>query len=287
LGSEAHLDAAELWSFRQRRSGQPLLHPRFSLHTTAWVGYMEDSLRRTDYVTDALVPTHSTITVFRLLGLSLLFTAGGMVIGTQLHLPFLLSAPGSFGLLLVLWRVRNQSPRNQVMLYAYATSMGVMLESVVPHYWVLGLGDMLVAPIAYTAGISLIAGLFGIATKRYLSRLGGVLLVALIGLIVAILADLFIHLLFFNVLAAGFGELLFIVFIGFDTQRLKRKDPMGMDDVILLTVALYMDLVNLWLLVVLPAVHPFSLVFLVLRLLAYGAELKRVVYLQEKFTPRL
>jgi hypothetical protein len=58
--------------------------------------------------------------VFRLLGLSLRFTAGGMAIGSQLRLPFLLLALGSFGLLLVLRRVHNQSPRNLVMLYTYA-----------------------------------------------------------------------------------------------------------------------------------------------------------------------
>src|SRR6266851_1209943 len=73
--------------------------------------------------------------VMGLLGFACLFTAGGAVIGRTLGPgAFLLSIVGSFGTLIALQFLRDRSPFNLGLLYAFATFEGMALGLAVSVY---------------------------------------------------------------------------------------------------------------------------------------------------------
>src|SRR6266853_201470 len=161
---------------------------------------MYDYSRRTpyaDYGTDVGLADRSATLgkVMGLLAFAFLFTAGGAVIGRSLGPgAFLLSIVGSFGTLIALQFLRNRSPLNLGLLYAFATFEGMLLGLILDAYIARGLGAVVLNAAATTAAVTMAAGAYGYTTKRDLTGLGGVLFVGLIGVIIASVVGIFIQL---------------------------------------------------------------------------------------------
>ena len=90
--------------------------------------------------------------VLTLLGFAFVFTAGGALIGRELGPgAVLLSIIGSFGTLIALQFLRERSPLNLGLLYAFATFEGMLLGLILEAYVARGLGEVLLNAAATTA----------------------------------------------------------------------------------------------------------------------------------------
>ena len=186
--------------------------------------------------------------VLGLLGFSFVCTAAGAWLGTALgpgaFIPALIA---SFGALIALYVVRERSPLNLGLLYLFATAEGVTLGILLQSYLTRGLGGVVIDAAATTAAITLAAGGYGATTRRDLSGLGGLLFVGLIGVLVAALLGLFIHLPLLHLGIALVAAVLFTGFLVYDFNRVANTAVASTGDAIVLAVAIYLDIYNLFL----------------------------------------
>jgi len=186
--------------------------------------------------------------VYSMLGVSLLFCCAGALYGlsmpTGLYLPMIIA---EFILLFACLGLRRSYPINFVLLFAFTTVSGLTLGPVLNAYVMHGLGSLIPVATGVTAvtfgGLSLYVHI----SKKDFSFLGGALFVGLLGMILVGLIGMFVHLPITGVMYSGFGVLLFSGYILYDTSNLiRRYDD---TDVIPATLALYLDMVNLFLMV--------------------------------------
>jgi FtsH-binding integral membrane protein len=106
-----------------------------------------------------------------------------------------------------------------------------------------------------TAGAFGVMSLYGYTTKRDLTRIGSLLFMALIGLILASVVNIFLHssLLYWGVTYAG--VLIFVGLTAYDTQRLREIAGQTINDprlasrmAVVGSLMLYLDFINLFLL---------------------------------------
>ena len=96
--------------------------------------------------------------------------------------------------------------------------------------------------------------LFGFTTHRDLTKLGSLLIMALIGMIMASVVNIFLNLSAIYWITTFVGILIFTGLVAYDTQRLKRMSLMVGDDgmaqkaSVLGALALYLDFINIFLL---------------------------------------
>jgi modulator of FtsH protease len=185
--------------------------------------------------------------VLGLLGFSFAFTAAGAWLGTVLgpgaFIPALIA---SFGALIVLFVVRDRSPLNLGLLYLFATAEGVTLVNVLQSILARGLGGLVAEAAGMTAAMTLAAGGYGATTKHDQSRLGGLLIVGLIGVVVAALLGLFIHLPLLHLGISIVAAVLFTGILVYDFNRVASTAVVSTGDAIVLAVAIYLDIYNLF-----------------------------------------
>ena len=186
--------------------------------------------------------------VLSLLGFAFVFTAGGAIIGRSLGPgAFFVSMIGSFGTLIALQFLRERSPLNLGLLYAFATFEGMLLGLLLEAYVARGLGGVVMNAAATTAAVSLAAGAYGYTTRRNLSGLGGILFVGLLGVIVASVVGIFVQLPLLYIGISAVAAVLFTGFLVFDLNRVANSRGASEGLAILLTVSVYLDIINLFL----------------------------------------
>src|SRR5205085_2075578 len=215
---------------------------------------MYDYSRRTPYAdiggSEAALGERSAILgrVLGLLGFAFVFTAGGALIGRSLGPgAFLLAVIGSFGTLIALQFLRERSPLNLGLLYAFATFEGMLLGLILDAYVARGLGGVVLNAAGTTAAVTLAAGAYGYTTKRDLTGMGGFLFVGLIGVIVASVVGIFIQLPLLYVGISAVAAVLFTGFLVFDLNRVANSRGATEGQAILLAVRVYLDIINLFL----------------------------------------
>ncbi len=186
--------------------------------------------------------------VLGLLGFSFLFTAGGAALGTNLgrgaFFPALiLSFVALFGLMFA----KERAPLNLILLYVFATLEGVTLGLLLQSYIAAGLGGIVIDAAATTASITLAAGAYGATTQRNLTGLGSILFIGLIGVIVASILGIFIHLAFLHLMISMVAAVIFTGFLVYDFNRVANTPQASQGNVILMTVSIYLDIYNLFL----------------------------------------
>src|SRR5690349_19903327 len=108
--------------------------------------------------------------VLGLLSFAFLFTGAGVLVGRQLGPgSYLLGLIGSLILVFALMALREKSPINLILLYAFATFEGVLLGPLLDAFVVRGMGNIVLNAAAGTAGIAMLTGMYGYTTKRDLS----------------------------------------------------------------------------------------------------------------------
>jgi modulator of FtsH protease len=206
------------------------------------------------YRSYAGVAERATITgqVFGLLGFSLLFTAGGAVLAPQIGpAAFFLSLVGSLGCLVALWFLKEKTPINLGLFYLFSVCEGLLLGLVVESYLARGLGVVVANAAAVTAALVLGLGAYAWTTKRDLSGLSGFLTIALFGVLAAMLVNLLLglfglHVPAFSLLISLAVAVLFSLFLMVDLQRVRGASG-TQGDAIVLAIAIYLDVFNLFL----------------------------------------
>ena len=134
------------------------------------------------------------------------------------------------------------------LFYAYSILNGLTLTPIFLVYT----GASIAMTFAITAGTFGAMTIFGYVTRQDLSKLGSFLFMALLGLIVCVVINMFMHNSMFDLLISGAGVLIFVGLTAWDTQAIKRMsaeaDPLMMGKVATMgALTLYLDFINLFL----------------------------------------
>jgi len=137
-----------------------------------------------------------------------------------------------------------------VIFILYSLLMGMSLSTIFLAYT----GTSIASTFAITSLTFGIMALVGYTTKTDLTKLGSILMMALIGIIIATLINLFLHSGGLNLIINIIGVIVFTGFTAYDVQNIKTlsqdAEVNGWDirkTVIMGALRLYLDFVNLFL----------------------------------------
>ena len=181
---------------------------------------------------------------------ALLFATSGLaaqVLVTPLRWLIIL-APLGFVMAMSFGLNRMQTSTLQALFWAFAVAMGLSMSSIFLVYTGTSIAQTFFAVAAGFAGLSL----YGYTTKRDLSGLGTFLIMGVVGLLVAMLINLFLQSTAMMLAISAIGVLLFAGLTAYDTQKIKSmyayvagSDMMG-KVVIMGALNLYLDFVNMF-----------------------------------------
>jgi uncharacterized protein len=192
--------------------------------------------------------------VMGLLAFSLLFTAGGYLVGRALGpLGMILGIVGSLVTVLALSFARQKMSSGVALgvFYLFSVFEGMTLGLIIDSYLARGMGMVVVNAATTTAGLVLVLSAYAFTTKRDLSGMGaylmaGLLAVLLAGLVMMVLSLFGVPMGIFGFLLSVVTAVLFSGFVMYDMQRLKNAQQ-GLDDPIMLAVGIYLSIFNLFL----------------------------------------
>lgn len=136
----------------------------------------------------------------------------------------------------------------QLLFWAFATLMGMSMSTIFLVYTQTSIATTFFATAASFAGLSL----FGYTTKKDLSGFGSFLIMGLIGILIAMVINLFLQSGPLALAISILGVLIFAGLTAYDTQRLKMQyyQLAGTDfagkAVIMGALSLYLDFINLF-----------------------------------------
>jgi FtsH-binding integral membrane protein len=136
----------------------------------------------------------------------------------------------------------------QLLFWSLAAAMGLSLSSVFLVYTGTSIAQTFFGTAAGFAGLSV----WGYTTKRDLSAFGTFLVMGVVGVIVAMVINIFLQSSTLQLAISGIGVLLFAGLTAYDTQRIKDlySEVAGTDmlgkTVIMGALSLYLDFVNLF-----------------------------------------
>lgn len=147
--------------------------------------------------------------------------------------------------------VRYMSYVTAVVLFVlYAATLGVTMSTI---FFVYSLSAIYMA-FFITAGTFGAMSLYGYTTKTDLSSMGNFALMALFGLILSMLVNLYFKSAFADQLISGIGVLLFTALTAYDVQNIKQFAVIHVGDeqeknkgALLGALVLYLDFINLFL----------------------------------------
>ena len=170
------------------------------------------------------------------------FFGGGILGWIIIFSPLLLVMAMSFG------ANRMSTGTAQALYWVFATVMGLSM-SVIPLIYT---GESIAMTFFATAAAFMSLSLWGYTTKKDLSGFGTFLIMGVVGLIVAMIANLFIQSDTMSLVISFIGVLLFAGLTAYDTQKIKSiyfhvagTDMLG-KSAILGALTLYLDFINMF-----------------------------------------
>jgi FtsH-binding integral membrane protein len=173
---------------------------------------------------------------------------GATIFGSPLQW-VVMFAPLAFVMVLSFGINKLSASAARMIFFVYAAVMGVSLSSIFLIYSGASIAQTFFVTAAAFGGLSL----YGYTTKRSLSGMGSFLLMGLIGLIVAMVVNIFLQsgMLMFAINAIG--VLIFSGLVAYDTQRLKHmydavshSGELMAKTSIMGALSLYLNFVNLF-----------------------------------------
>jgi len=137
----------------------------------------------------------------------------------------------------------------QILYWVYAALVGVSLSTIFLFYTQGSIALTFFATAGAFAGLSL----YGYTTKRDLSGMATFLIMGLVGIIVAMVVNLFLQSNTFSLAIAAIGVLIFAGLTAYDTQKIKSLYyAVGGTDfhgkaVVMSALTLYLDFINMFL----------------------------------------
>jgi FtsH-binding integral membrane protein len=136
----------------------------------------------------------------------------------------------------------------QILFWAFAALMGLSMSTLFLAYTGVSIAQTFFATAAAYLGLSL----YGYTTKRDLSGMGTFLIMGVVGILVAMLVNMFLQSSAMALAISAIGVLLFAGLTAYDTQRIKSmyfqvagSDMMG-KVVIMGALQLYLDFINMF-----------------------------------------
>ena len=134
------------------------------------------------------------------------------------------------------------------LFLVYAATMGVTMSFIFIAYSLPSIG----AAFASAAGMFGAAALYGAVTKRSLASMGGYLFMGLIGLVIAMVVNLFLHSDTLGYIISFVGVGIFVGLTAWDVQKISRGDLAVMTGsmekgAVLGALWLYLDFINIFL----------------------------------------
>jgi len=134
------------------------------------------------------------------------------------------------------------------LFFVYAASLGLVIGLIVTAYN----GESVVSAFLTASGMFGGAALYGVTTKRSLAGMGGFLTMAVIGLVVALVVNLFLASSMFGWVLSIVGVVLFTVLTAYDVQRISTGQLVARTGsvekaAVIGALNLYLDFVNLFL----------------------------------------
>jgi len=158
---------------------------------------------------------------------------------------------GTLGMVFFLsFRVHRIKPATaQALFWLYAGLNGVWLSAILMAYT----GESVARTFFIATGMFAALSLWGYTTKRNLSGLGTFLFMGLIGLIVAMVVNIFLQSSTMQFVISGAGILIFAGLTAYDTQKIKETyyavagdAAMAARASVMGALALYLDFINLF-----------------------------------------
>ena len=157
-----------------------------------------------------------------------------------------------FGLVIYISaRLEKLSLSTATTLFAlYSILNGVMLSSIFLLY-----STAIISKVFFiTAGTFGVTALYGYATKKDLSSLGNILFMALIGLVIATVVNVFMKSAMFDLILSYMGVIIFVGLTAWDSQKIKHMmmeqqdaDESAQKLALIGALSLYLDFINLFL----------------------------------------
>jgi FtsH-binding integral membrane protein len=181
---------------------------------------------------------------------ALAFASSGMaeqVLSTPLRWVIML-APLGFVMAMSFGLNRMSTGTLQTLFWAFAVVMGLSMSSIFLVFTGVSIAQTFFAVAVGFLGLSL----YGYTTKKDLSGLGTFLIMGVIGLLVAMIINLFVQSTALHMAISAIGVLIFAGLTAYDTQKIKSMyayvagtDMMG-KVVIMGALNLYLDFVNMF-----------------------------------------
>jgi uncharacterized protein len=140
----------------------------------------------------------------------------------------------------------------QATFWIYAGLMGVSLAPVLLIYTGASVAEVFFITAATFGAMSL----WGYTTRRDLTGFGSFLFMGLIGIIIAMVVNMFLHNSMMQLVICVIGVLIFTGLTAYDTQRIKESYDVNMDGsaqgrgAIMGALRLYLDFVNLFMMLI-------------------------------------
>lgn len=157
-------------------------------------------------------------------------------------------------IVLVIWlsaRLPKMSMTSATLLFIlYSALMGVTMSTIFMIYTMSSIASV----FFITAGTFLVMSLIGFFTRIDLTRVGSLLFMALVGLIIASVVNIFLHSEILYWVVSYAGVVIFVGLTAYDTQKIKNTfiqygevDEMGQKLALFGAFSLYLDFINLFL----------------------------------------
>ena len=214
---------------------------------------MQPELRMATQTAGLSLTTHRVLrNTYMMLGLTMIPTVIGAVIGMNMNFSFMAQSPilGTVVMLAVMfglfWGIskNRDSGVGVALLLALTFFMGIMLGPILQVALHLKNGAQLVGLAAGGTGVIFLAlASYATVSKKDFSFLGNFLFVGLILLIIASLANMFFQVPAASLAISSIAVLIFSGFILFDVSRIVQG---GETNYIMATLALYLNIYNLF-----------------------------------------
>ncbi|MBX7483305.1 Bax inhibitor-1/YccA family protein [Qipengyuania qiaonensis] len=194
-----------------------------------------------NYMTSGILLTAVVALLTARSGLALTFASGPLMWIVALS-PLAIVFAMSFG--------ANRFSRTtlQMMFWGFATLMGLSMSTI----FLVFTGESIAATFFATAGAFAGLSLFGYTTKKNLQGFGTFLVMGVIGLLIAMVINIFLQSSIMALAISFIGVLIFAGLTAYDTQRLKmeyqylRGTEFAGKAVIMGALSLYLDFINMF-----------------------------------------
>ncbi|NWJ46160.1 MAG: Bax inhibitor-1/YccA family protein [Chloroflexi bacterium] len=185
---------------------------------------------------------------------SIVAAAGGVWLGVNgLHSAYNMSRGSSIlwiiaeiGFMIGAMVLRERTPINFILLYGFALSSGVLLAPTMQILSDAGYSGIIVQALLVTGALTFALGIYAWTTKRDFSGLAPYLFVAVIGLLIVSMLNIFLHSTMLYSIIMYAGVMIFSFYLIFDVQQAKKSQN-TIGNAIALSIGIYLDILNLFL----------------------------------------